>query len=108
MVESKYVLNGLIAGTLGGIAQVVHYAVSILPRVDINSVTVEIEKYSGVFNANITGIGELVKFALYVAPIVTIVFLAFIGAVLGALQEHITRKTTPLIGYIVPVVLITM
>ena len=89
MVESRYVLHGLVSGVVSGIVMGIITFIYMPP---IEEVMKTVERY-----VNTSGVGQEVirgylSIALMLSPIIVFVFSLLLGALFGALYEYIDKK----------------
>ncbi len=89
MVENRYVLHGLIAGTVSGIVTGV-FAFLTMPSVE--EVLETIKQYIGNQTLGEELLAKYVSIMLWLSPFITFIFSLILGALFGALYEYIDKK----------------
>ena len=93
MVESRYVLYGLIAGLIAGIVTAVITAVSLFMQgLDkaVEYALKEAAKFTPLID--ISMLREYIRIGLLISPFVTIIIMVVLGAIFGALYEYLDKK----------------
>ncbi len=89
MVESKYVLHGLIAGAVSGAVIGVMTFIYMPPVEEVLKVAEQYVNLSGISRELLRG---YLSIALLVSPIIAFVFSLILGALFGALYDYIDKK----------------
>ncbi|GEM_PF-2113428 len=89
MVESRYVLHGLIAGTVSGLVTGVFVFLT-MPSVE--EVLETIKQYMGNQTLGEELLAKYVSIMLWLSPFITFIFSLILGALFGALYEYIDKK----------------
>ncbi|OYT45125.1 MAG: hypothetical protein DRO18_07940 [Thermoprotei archaeon] len=90
MVESKYVLYGLIAGVISGAIQGTYAFLITLPRAD--EVINEAVNITHMLGINVSEYKDIIYLAIYLTPVLTAVFMLILGAIFGALFEFLSKR----------------
>lgn len=102
MVESKHVLNGLIAGVIAGIIQGAYSAIIIIPNIEaIIKEAVELTK--SMYGIDISMFKETIRLALLVSPLIIVVFMLILGAIFGALLNFLAKRVGAIKGWCITV-----
>jgi len=91
VVESRYVLFGLIAGAIAGIAQGIYTAIRYIPKVD-EVIRESIAMIKNLYGLDISSFEGIIRLAIYISPLIIVIMMLIIGALLGALYEFISKK----------------
>jgi len=102
MVESKHVLNGLIAGAVAGVVQGAYSAIKIIPNIEaVVEETIELTK--SMYGIDISMFREVLRLTLLVSPLIVVVFMIILGAVFGALLDFLAKRMDTIKGLCVTV-----
>jgi len=102
MVESKHVLNGLIAGAAAGIVQGAYSAITIIPNIEV--VVEEIaELTKSMYGIDVSMFKETIRLALLSSPIIIVIFMLILGAIFGALLDFLAKRIGIIKGWCVTI-----
>ncbi len=89
MVESKYVLHGLIAGAVSG---VIVGIITFLNMPSVDEVLKTVERYGGAGGLSGEILRGYLSIVLMLSPLIAFVFSLVLGAVFGALYDYLDKK----------------
>jgi len=102
MVESKHVLNGLIAGATAGIVQGAYSAITIIPNIEaVVEETIELTK--SMYGIDVSMFKETIRLALLSSPIIIVIFMLILGAIFGALLDFLAKRIGIIKGWCVTI-----
>ncbi len=93
MVESKYVLNGLIAGFIAGLVTSIILIISIITQ-DLDTIIEysikEAQKFIPLHDIGI--MREYIRLGIIVSPIITIIIISILGALFGHYMSILIKR----------------
>ncbi len=89
MVESKYVVYGLVSGVISGLASglIVYFS-----RETIIKLTYDLIVLEGAPPETIEYVKPIINYAIMLSPILYIIQMLIIGAIFGSLEDYLVKK----------------
>lgn len=90
MVESKYVLYGLISGAISGLSEGI---IVYLGRKEVMELIVELARIEGnVPSKTLSYVESIANYILMFSPILYLIQMIIIGAIFGSLEDYFVKK----------------